>query len=965
MKIYNCSPGSGDKPRCSFCMLRITAPAPFQQLGQLQIIEGVARPCETVQICIDSNPPLKVTADVCGNFRIENPYALANGPHVICARSCPGRCCACTCFYIENFVPLPTIETPECGSVIADPSPWITGHAVAGNTVRVCIEGYGCQATVADQYGEYRVNFGVSFPDGAYNLTVTQVGPSGAESLPVSCSFTIETSAFMVEPIAARMGRTFRTIDIDVLMSGTTGTATVYYLLLPPGSQAPTAAEIMNYQNTAALLDGTAATGQFNTTLSAVPTTYTWALTGLDKPGAPAGTTGVVDGYRYDVYIYVVSGPFNSGVLTFDDDAVMGMPFATGLGTPDNPFTIRELTPGELQEYPDLLADNPLNRPGVDENARQLENIERLVTLYEETGGLYGLADSMALNYLMTSDIDLSGYADAYDGAGWESIGDIDGWINDRKETEHLFSGVFDGGGHTIANLSITPTATEDYFVGYRGLFGGVEYGTIKNLTLSSVIIDAYTTTPGFAQLGSFISTSRNPTLKALALTGANITADCDTAPLGDTHMINIGGFVGAIFDGAAVSDISGQGISISVPSAHALALGGFVGYTDKFTAYDSYENISLTALSISGYAMIGGFAGYLVYGANLIRNAAVNSITITAPGGQAGGLIGLNYIFDSGGDELVENCSVQNVFTSVGGSGDPGDNVGGLIGMIERNPFVDPNPPSPDPNLSRRALPNRILGERWKTGLPALAAAPVTTILRCGVTGGQISCASNGGGLIGYFYVASASENNLVKFCKARLPVSGTGADIAGLIGNCRQVTVNQSFATGTVYANLNSAGGLLGGTIDCVARDCYSVGAVTSAAVSGGVVAGTFVGDTISRCYHSGDVTGNAVAGIAGALGDSTIENNLVLGGANQGATAHRILGVDSGGNTLQNNFALDTVTPVPGVPNPNGLDGGTISSGQIITIMQTLGWDTSTVWNIASVGVLGRPTLLQNPE
>lgn len=222
-----------------------------------------------------------------------------------------------------------------------------------------------------------------------------------------SCSCCFLQIPLVVEPIEARMGLTFRTVDIDVIMYGIDGIARVYYLLLPPGSPVPTIEEVVNYNNESALLDGTAATGEFETIITKIPVTYIWELTGLDKPGASPGVTGVIDGYRYDIYICVVFGACNSGVLTFENDA-MAMPYAGGRGTPENPFTIRELTQAELQIYPDLLAGNILNAPGVHENARMLENIQRLKTLYETTNGLYGLSDSMELNYLMTSDVNLS-----------------------------------------------------------------------------------------------------------------------------------------------------------------------------------------------------------------------------------------------------------------------------------------------------------------------------------------------------------------------------------------------------------------------------------------------------------------------------------------------------------------------------------------------------------------------------
>ncbi|MBR5697169.1 MAG: hypothetical protein IKX44_00895 [Prevotella sp.] len=70
----------------------------------------------------------------------------------------------------------------------------------------------------------------------------------------------------------------------------------------------------------------------------------------------------------------------------------------------------------------------------------------------------------------LTDDIDLSGKT-------WVPIG------NDW-DTQKRFKGTFDGGGHTISNLSIT---TEDKY--YLGVFGCVEGGTVKNLVLANSTI--------------------------------------------------------------------------------------------------------------------------------------------------------------------------------------------------------------------------------------------------------------------------------------------------------------------------------------------------------------------------------------------------------------------------------------------------------------------------------------------
>lgn len=968
MNVYNfspdncdCSCGSDDELEfdcsCKCCLLRLIAPLPFAHYESLLKIEGETYPNETVKITVDGYPSFDITADANGRFSTPNPFDLDKGVHMVCAWSCPSNCRFCASFLLSGDspvpVPEPTLETPECGSTIADPSPWISGHGEVGNTVRVCIDGYGCRTSEVDEFGMYYANFDVMFPDGTYEITVTQIDARGSESESVTCSFSIDTTHFEVIPIEARMGATFRTVDIDVSIAGTTGNATVYYLLVPPGAPAPTVDEIMNYSDAASLRNGTAAAGQFDVTVPTTLTTYTWSLTGLDKPGAPVGTTGVIDGYRYDVYIYVVSQGFNSGVLTFPEDGVMGMPFNTGLGTADNPFTIRELTQAELNRYPDLLEGNALNRPGVDETARQLENIERLITLYEETDGLYGLGDSMALNYLLVSDIDLDIYAAAYDGSGWEPIGDIDGWINHRKQTEHLFSGVLDGGGYTISNLSMTPTATDDYFVGYRGLFGGVEDGTIKNLKLDAVRVNAYTTSPGFAEIGSFISTARNPTLSNLTLTDASLLADCDTAPVYDPHMINIGGFSGAIFEDANVTNIIGEGITIRVPSEHALSLGGFVGYTDKFHGMQSYENIDLSSIDISGFSMIGGFAGYIVYGLNILRNVTINNITITAPGGDAGGLIGHVFVWTATGTQLFEDIDVKDILITSGIPYSNGRNVGGMIGRIDDYPYEWELPPNPN----RRD----VFGKRTDTAPLVQAVTPVTTVRRCSVKGGAINGYMYVGGLIGNFMAGSWGD--FVTLCSTDITVNG-GGYVGGLMGSCEYVDTDQSYSLCTVDVTSAWFGGLVGNTLQGSINNCYARGSASGSQYAGGLIGGMSK-TRITNSYRWGDVVGTSTAGgISGYTQLGTVAFCLVLSGSITASMPHRIIGIQYGTEMIEN-FAVNTVTPVPPIHDPSTIDGGTITPSDIIIKINVLGWDTTTVWDTSTIPSLGYPTLRQNPE
>ena len=93
---------------------------------------------------------------------------------------------------------------------------------------------------------------------------------------------------------------------------------------------------------------------------------------------------------------------------------------------------------------------------------------------------LYAVRNNLSGNYILMADIDMSketAKGGNYDtGNGWAPIG------SSQKES---FSGVFDGNGHTLSGMQIFDAS------GYVGLFGYVYGGTIKNLGLENVSIEA------------------------------------------------------------------------------------------------------------------------------------------------------------------------------------------------------------------------------------------------------------------------------------------------------------------------------------------------------------------------------------------------------------------------------------------------------------------------------------------
>lgn len=96
-------------------------------------------------------------------------------------------------------------------------------------------------------------------------------------------------------------------------------------------------------------------------------------------------------------------------------------------------------------------------------------------TAIYDRAGLEGIKDNLNGRYHLAADIDLSGEQ-------WIPIGG-----NENNSEYNEFTGVFDGRGHTIRNMTITGNCNRQYI----GLFGRIIKGTIiKNLGMENTLID-------------------------------------------------------------------------------------------------------------------------------------------------------------------------------------------------------------------------------------------------------------------------------------------------------------------------------------------------------------------------------------------------------------------------------------------------------------------------------------------
>lgn len=173
----------------------------------------------------------------------------------------------------------------------------------------------------------------------------------------------------------------------------------------------------------------------------------------------------------------------------------------------------------------------------------------------------------------LTIDIDLNNL-------DWTPIGRVIGYPSVS------FSGEFDGNGHTIYNLKVTDTTTEEYAT--AGLFGSLN-GVIKNLNLKNVNISSIHFASG---LVGYVSNNNNIAIKNCHIDNAVIASTPEQK--------------GGNYDNGD-------------------KVGGIIGYGTNVTV----ENCSITNSEISGYRDMGGIIG-CADNACVIKNNTVENVTIS-----------------------------------------------------------------------------------------------------------------------------------------------------------------------------------------------------------------------------------------------------------------------------------------------------------------------------------------------
>ena len=251
---------------------------------------------------------------------------------------------------------------------------------------------------------------------------------------------------------------------------------------------------------------------------------------------------------------------------------------------------------------------------------------------------LQGINGNLSGFYALGSDIDASATAGWNAGAGFTPVG------NGRT----AFTGVFDGLGHTISNLTINrPTES------HVGLFGYSAGGSVRNVGLegSSVV--------GQVSVGGLVGYNSLGTVSNSYVTGS-VSGGASSSSIGGL----VGGNYGAIGDSHAAAAVNGGDGSYYI--------GGLAGLSNGAIS-NSHATGAVTAGNSS--RQVGGLIGMATGGSSTISSSyAMGAVTAGTDSWNLGGLAG----------ELTSNATITGSYATGAVSG--GDNVysiGGLVGNV------------------------------------------------------------------------------------------------------------------------------------------------------------------------------------------------------------------------------------------------------------------------------------------
>ncbi|MDR0862545.1 MAG: FIVAR domain-containing protein [Oscillospiraceae bacterium] len=465
----------------------------------------------------------------------------------------------------------------------------------------------------------------------------------------------------------------------------------------------------------------------------------------------------------------------------------------------------------------ELEGDGTAEAPFLIGNAELLQKMNRLINSSDAT-----VRDAYrGKHYKLTADIDMSGIE----------------WLPLGRTEAAAFTGVFDGDGQSISNLSVSVGTG-------AAMFSYISDATIRNLTLENCRTEA--TQYGYA---AFLAANATSTA-----TGTVTIANC-----------RLSGTVSAAYTNAFAAGIISQVTNATLEITDCYVSGSIIGdgsYVGGIVARvdDSAVNISGCTVAADirgGSSYAGGIIG-LVYTratAGAKGTATITDCHVTMNGEQsisateyAGGIVGSAGYTGTAKSITIDSCTVTGGSIIAIGATVALSPAGGIVGNIA--------------NVMTAKITNCYAETTIEVGKQA------------------------GGGLVGYFPTSTSSTGVLTieKSGFNGTVNSGAATYVGGLVGYGGRLTISDCFIGGEIIGG-SRVGGFIGYVPNVGANretrieNSYSTANVYGTSTVGGVLgeqatndAGIFtvkgvrvVGKTVTRYGLSTGVTFGALSGDA----------------------------------------------------------------------------------------------------
>lgn len=441
----------------------------------------------------------------------------------------------------------------------------------------------------------------------------------------------------------------------------------------------------------------------------------------------------------------------------------------------------------------------------VQTNAETIVEISSLEEFMQFRDSVNNGTDYEGRTVTLTTNVDLSTVED------WTPVGN--GARDGSGYTGNAFKGIFDGGNYTVSNLTITSGESSSAI----GLFGVVNGGTVKNLTLDNVTVRASSNKNAGAVIGLMVNSA----------SADNIEVSSGSVSAAD----GAGGIVGRMTISGTISDC------VNKANISGAAAGGIVGKA-YYTGADLEMNIGNCSNDGTITSTAAGSAGGIVGFSAANVSGCINNGVITSSVGEGiclGGVVGWQQMYG----EIKDNTNNGSVTTDMEAT-----TAGGIVGWINYQYATD--------GTAAEYPRCEVVSVTGNTNEASVIAAQSTL---------------GSGGIVGGVYNAVAMTENVNL---AEKIVGGTFA--AGVLGNYQKSDANgyNNESTLTVSGNVTTTA-TENITANCTNVICYDN--VSSSDFTGtNVVAVAVAGDA----YYA-----TLQAAIDGAENGSTITvlNNVEL--------------------------------------------------------------------------------------